>query len=113
MKVKAKAVLTMTAVLAVVTFGILEGSAQDAAPAPQSHATAPFTAQQLDQMLAPIALYPDSLVAQILMAATYPLEVVEADRWIRDPNHAALKGEQLADLGYCEAMMSTRLARLA
>jgi hypothetical protein len=64
-------------------------------------------------MLAPIALYPDSLVAQILMAATYPLEVVEADRWIRDPNYAALKGEQLADLGYCEAMMSTRLARLA
>ena len=113
MKVEAKAVLTMTAVLAVVTFGILEASAQDAAPAPQSHATAPFTAQQLDQMLAPIALYPDSLVAQILMAATYPLEVVEADRWIRDPNYAALKGEQLADLGYCEAMMSTRLARLA
>ncbi|OXC76791.1 DUF3300 domain-containing protein [Caballeronia sordidicola] len=64
-------------------------------------------------MLAPIALYPDSLVAQILMAATYPLEVIEADRWIRDPNHAALKGEPLADLGYCKTMMSTRLARLA
>ncbi|OXC76792.1 hypothetical protein BSU04_20090 [Caballeronia sordidicola] len=44
MKVKAKAVLTMTAVLAVVTFGILEASAPDA-PAPQSHATVPFTAQ--------------------------------------------------------------------
>jgi len=93
MRVKAKAVLTIAAVLAGVTFGILEASAQDAAPAPKSQVTAPFTAQELDQMLAPIALYPDSLVAQILMAATYPLE---ADRWLRDPNHAALKGEPLA-----------------
>ena len=40
-----------------------------------------FTQQELDQMLAPIALYPDPLLSQILMAATYPLEVVEAARW--------------------------------
>lgn len=40
-----------------------------------------FSQQELDQMLAPIALYPDSLLSQILMAATYPLEVVEAARW--------------------------------
>ncbi|CAJ0772690.1 DUF3300 domain-containing protein [Ralstonia chuxiongensis] len=52
----------------------------------------PATAVQLDQMLAPIALYPDALVAQILMAATYPLEVVQADRWVRDPANAALGG---------------------
>lgn len=50
-----------------------------------------FTAAQLDQMLAPIALYPDALMAQILMAATYPLEVVEAARWSRD--NQALKGD--------------------
>ncbi len=51
-----------------------------------------FTQQELDQMLAPIALYPDSLLSQILMASTYPLEVVEAVRWSRaNPN---LKGEQ-------------------
>ena len=37
-----------------------------------------FTPQQLDQMLAPIALYPDPLLAQTLMASTYPLEVVQA-----------------------------------
>src|SRR5690242_10265488 len=37
-----------------------------------------FTQQELDQMLAPLALYPDSLLSQILMAATYPLEIVEA-----------------------------------
>jgi len=43
-----------------------------------------FTKEELTQMLAPIALYPDSLIAQILMASTYPLEIVEAERWMRD-----------------------------
>src|SRR5260221_2220721 len=42
-------------------------------------------------MLAPIALYPDSLLSQILMASTYPLEVVEAARWSRA--NPGLKGE--------------------
>jgi hypothetical protein len=41
----------------------------------------PFKQEELDQLLAPIALYPDSLLAQILMASTYPLEVVQAGRW--------------------------------
>jgi len=53
-------------------------------------------AEQLDQLLSPIALYPDALLAQILMAATYPLEIVKANRWFQDPRHAALSGEQLA-----------------
>ncbi len=39
---------------------------------------------QLAQLVAPMALYPDSLVAQILMASTYPLEIVEAARWVKD-----------------------------
>lgn len=47
-------------------------------------------------MLAPIALYPDPLISQILMAATYPLEVVQADRWLQNPANAALSGDQLA-----------------
>jgi len=55
-----------------------------------------LNADELDQLLAPIALYPDPLVAQILMAATYPLEVVEADRWLQNPTNAALKGNALA-----------------
>ncbi len=42
-----------------------------------------FAQQELDQMLAPIALYPDSLLSQILMASTYPIEVVQAARWSR------------------------------
>jgi hypothetical protein len=40
-----------------------------------------FKQEELDQMLAPIALYPDSLLTQVLMASTYPLEVVQAERW--------------------------------
>ena len=40
-----------------------------------------FSEAQLDQMLAPVALYPDSVLTHVLIAATYPLEVVEADRW--------------------------------
>ena len=50
-----------------------------------------FTQPELDQLLAPIALYPDSLLSQILMASTYPLEVVEAARWSKA--HPELKGE--------------------
>lgn len=40
-----------------------------------------FREEELDQMLAPIALYPDSLLAQVLMAASYPADVVEAAKW--------------------------------
>jgi len=54
---------------------------------------APLTPAQLEQLVAPIALYPDSLVAQILAASTYPAEIVEADRWMQQ--HPELKGEQL------------------
>ena len=54
-----------------------------------------FGPQELDQMLAPIALYPDSLLAQVLIAATYPDQVTEADRWMKaNPN---LKGDALND----------------
>ena len=53
-----------------------------ASPAAEQSAQAPvFSSQQLDSLLAPIALYPDTLLSQVLMAATYPLEVVQASRW--------------------------------
>ena len=63
----------------------------------QSPAQAPpytqQTPEQLQQLVAPIALYPDSLVAQILAASTFPEQVVEADRWVQaNPD---LKGEAL------------------
>lgn len=46
-----------------------------------------FTRAELDQMLAPIALYPDTVLSHILIAATYPLEVIEAERWTRSNRH--------------------------
>src|SRR4029077_4985682 len=48
---------------------------------------------ELDQVLATIALYPDPLISQILMASTYPLEIVQADRWAKQ--NASLKGDAL------------------
>jgi hypothetical protein len=53
-----------------------------------------FRQEELDQMLAPIALYPDPLLVQMMMAVTYPLEVVEAARWVNA--HPNPKGDQLA-----------------
>src|SRR5262245_62073558 len=49
--------------------------------------------EQLEALVAPIALYPDALLANMLAAATYPLEVVEADRWIKENKN--LKGDAL------------------
>jgi hypothetical protein len=54
-----------------------------------------FSQAQLDQIMAPIALYPDALLAQVLMASTYPLEVVAADRWVR--KNKDLKGDALTE----------------
>ena len=50
-------------------------------------------AGELDQLVSPIALYPDALLAEVLMASTYPLEIVQADRWATE--NKALKGDQL------------------
>jgi hypothetical protein len=53
-----------------------------------------FKQEELEQLVAPIALYPDSLLTQILMASTYPLEVVQADRWTKQ--NKDMKGDALA-----------------
>ncbi|WP_395708930.1 DUF3300 domain-containing protein [Reyranella sp.] len=50
-----------------------------------------FSPEELDQILAPIALYDDALLSQVLMAATYPLEIVEASRWLQANTN--LKGD--------------------
>src|SRR5262245_1853946 len=68
-----------------------------AAPPPmlaQQPAASPvFKQEELEQLVAPIALHPDPLISQILMASTYPLEVAIADRWVKqNPN---LKGDTL------------------
>jgi hypothetical protein len=66
-----------------------------AAQTVQAPATAPFKTEEIDQLMAPIALYPDELIAQVLTAATYPLEIVMAARWVADPKNAGLKGDAL------------------
>jgi hypothetical protein len=62
---------------------------------PQTKPASPLSPARLGQMLAPIALYPDDLLADVLAAATYPLDVVEGAGWLQDPQNAALKGDQL------------------
>jgi hypothetical protein len=55
----------------------------------------PFKPEEIDQLVAPIALYPDSLLAQVFMASTYPLECVEAARWAKA--NPSVKGDALED----------------
>ena len=68
-----------------VLVGIRDGFAYqtDAAIAQPPPQAAQQSSEQLQQLVAPIALYPDALIAQILAAATYPDQVVEAGRWIQ------------------------------
>jgi len=66
------------------------------APSQDAQGQPPYTQQspeQVQQLVAPIALYPDSLVAQVLAASTFPEQIVEADRWVQD--HPNLKGDDL------------------
>lgn len=53
----------------------------------------PLSQAELEQILAPVALYPDDVLSQILIASTYPLEIVQADRWAKQ--NSGLKGDAL------------------
>ena len=71
-----------------------------AAQGTQAAATAPLPTGTLDQLLAPIALYPDSLLAQMLMSATDPAKITELDKWLKTNDElkgTALKGTALQD----------------
>ncbi len=97
---RSAAAIVLGAVLAVAVAGAQAGAELVTVPPPQAQPAPPaatnFKVEQLDQLMAPIALYPDALLAQILAASTYPLEIVMAARWAADPNNAALTGEALA-----------------
>ena len=67
---------------------------QVTSPASSQAPQATWSSDELNQLVAPIALYPDALVAQIVAAASYPTEIVEADRWMQQ--NSGLKGEGLA-----------------
>jgi hypothetical protein len=66
-----------------------------------------FKPEEIDALVAPIALYPDELLSQIFMASTYPMEVVQASRWASQ--HQNLKGKTLAEeLGKPEGKQSVK-----
>src|SRR5271165_418199 len=86
------------ALVLMVPAGMTVALAQDTQVATDQQAAAPrtaLTAQQLDNLVAPLALYPDPLLSQVLVAATYPLEVVEANQWLQQ--NRSLTGTALMD----------------
>jgi hypothetical protein len=84
------------AVAAAITLAVPpQAFAQPQLPVAEAAATTQFNIQQLDAMLAPIALYPDELLTQILMASTFPLQVVAAARWLKEDGNKDLRGDAL------------------
>ena len=89
----------MIKIMAALALMLLIASAGDApaqtsaAPAAPGQSQQLLNSGQLDALVAPIALYPDPLISEVLAASTYPLEVVEAERWVAA--HKGLKGAQL------------------
>src|SRR5580704_4879979 len=79
--------------IALMIVAVVAQNPQQSLPATTS--TTPLTPQALDDLVAPIALYPDPLLGQILAASTYPLEIVEAEQWVKD--HAKWKPKKLMD----------------
>ena len=88
--------LKRAALLALLIIGhpMLMAQTQPAATAPPAQPSAVFKPEELEQIVAPIALYPDALLAQVFMASTYPLEIVQAARWSRE--HPEIKGDAVA-----------------
>lgn len=79
--------------IAVVLLGQQQPLPPPSAPPPVS--AQPLSPQHLEDLVAPIALYPDNLLSEILVASTYPLEVVEAEQWLQQ--HPNYKGKKLMD----------------
>jgi hypothetical protein len=69
------------------------GAEAQAPSAPPENSGEVLKSEQLEALVAPIALYPDTLLAQVLMASSYPLEVVQAERWAME--HKGLEGDRL------------------
>jgi hypothetical protein len=92
------AAIALTVLLAAASFGQEpppQAPDQQAPPDQNQLPAQPLTPEQLEDMVAPIALYPDTLLSQILVASTYPIEVVEAQQWLQQ--HRNLTGQQLMD----------------
>ncbi len=87
--------ITVITLSLLLVFPLPTGTKQGLASTIEEEQELLFSQEELDQMLAPIALYPDALLAQILTAATYPLEVVSAARFVRE--NEGLKGAKLLE----------------
>ncbi|MGC2110354.1 MAG: DUF3300 domain-containing protein [Candidatus Korobacteraceae bacterium] len=90
--IRVKQLLTLVLIWGVV---LATSPANASPPPPQEAPQAPISASQIDALVAPVALYPDALVAQVLAASTYPNQVVEADQWLKDNSN--LQGTALTD----------------
>jgi hypothetical protein len=94
--VRCKALLlALTMLLASAAGAVAQQPAAAPSPAPSQPDQTLLKPEQLEALVAPIALYPDALLANMLAAATYPLEVVEADRFVKDNKN--LKGDALKE----------------
>src|SRR5437660_12702223 len=95
-----RTLLALAIVLATPLAAVAQGTGtpppSTGAPPPQSGDTL-LKPEQLDALVAPIALYPDALLANMLAASTYPLELVGSDRWVKTPK--VLKGARLKAAG--------------
>ena len=80
---KSLALLVWGSLMSVAPSGSLASAWEVQPDAQSTSASAKQSAEELQQFVAPIALYPDALVSQILASATYPTQIVEADRWMR------------------------------
>lgn len=93
------AILTIALLISGLILGLNQGVGVAQNPPqntlPPSTPGTPLTPEALDDLVAPIALYPDPLLGQILAASTYPLEIVEAEQWVHD--HPKWKGKKLMD----------------
>ncbi|WP_339472650.1 DUF3300 domain-containing protein, partial [Pseudomonas sp. EL_65y_Pfl1_R83] len=92
-----RSLIALMLVMAMPIAAFAQATDRPATSAPLAAAAAPaadlLKPEQLEALVAPIALYPDDLLANVLAASTYPLEVVQADRWLKD--RKSLKAETL------------------
>jgi len=77
----------VVALLLAIAFAVVAQNPPPSAPPAGPASSASMPPQQLDDLVAPIALYPDPLLGQVLAASTYPMEIAEAEQWVRDHTH--------------------------
>jgi hypothetical protein len=87
--------ISLLCIAAMLGIGSVAMAQAPVAPPPNQAPSQPIPPQQLDNLVAPIALYPDPLLGQVLAASTYPLELVEAKQWVQA--NPTLQGQQLTD----------------